>query len=100
MSYPVRLQEPRLNNVCAQKELNFHQRIRNPLFYPLNYGRPSACSGQAMWDIITQELNLRRFEGDFVAEPLAGFVDEGIGGFDEGDFVAYFFDDFFALSRI
>ncbi len=53
-----------------------------------------------MWDIITQELNLRRFEGDFVAEPLAGFVYEGIGGFDERDFVTYFFDDFFALSRI
>ena len=61
---------------------------------------PFGMLRQAMWDIITQELNLRRFEGDFVAEPLTGFVDEGIGGFDERDFVAYFFDDFFALSRV
>ncbi len=31
---------------------------------------------------------------------MAGFVDKGIGGFDQGDFVTDGFEDFFALSRI
>lgn len=86
--------------MCAQKELNFHQRIRNPLFYPLNYGRHPACSGQAMGDIITQEWDLRGFEGDFVAQPLAGFVHKGVSGFDEWEFVTNFFKDGFALGVV
>ena len=31
---------------------------------------------------------------------MAGFVDKGIGGFDQGDFVTDGFEDFFALSMI
>ncbi len=44
--------------------------------------------------------NLRGFEGDFISEPVTGFVDEGVGGFLKRDAFADDFDDLFAFFDV